>query len=82
VRTDLGQPALGCIPETIEDRAGDRQLEDAVAEKLEALVGGGTVVCPRRVSEDLREPVCGKLVDQAAELRRSGLLLLATPGVR
>ena len=38
VRADLRQPALGEVGEAVVERAGDRQLEDAVAEELQPLV--------------------------------------------
>ena len=50
-----------------------RELEDAVAEELEPLVGRCAVVGPRRVREHLLQPMDGKLRDQAAELARRGV---------
>jgi hypothetical protein len=84
VRADLREPALGGVAEAVEDGTRDRQLEDAVAEELEALVGQGPVVGPRRVGEDLLETGVRQLRDQAAELlRAAGSLFGApTPGVR
>jgi hypothetical protein len=38
VRADLGEPALGGLRQFVVERARDRQLEDAVPEKLQALV--------------------------------------------
>lgn len=82
VRPDLGEPSLGRVSEAIEDRARDRELENAVAEELEPLVGGGAVVRPRRVRKDLLEPVRRQLGDQPAELGRSVFRVLITPGER
>jgi hypothetical protein len=84
VRPDLGEPSFRGIGEAVEDRTRDRQLEDAVAEELEALVGEGAVVRPRRVREDLLEAGVRQLRNQAAELpRAAGRPFGApTPGVR
>ena len=68
VGADLREPPLGRVAEAVEDRSRDRELEDAVAEELEALVRGRRVLRPRGVREDLLEPVGGQLRDQAAEL--------------
>jgi len=81
VRADLGQPPFRGIAEAVEDRPCDRELEDAVAEKLEPLVRLRAVFCPRRVGEDVVAPSLGELVDQAAELVRAGLETLS-PGAR
>jgi hypothetical protein len=69
VGPDLRQAALRRLPEAVEDGPRDRELENAVAQELEALVGGGPVVRPGRVREDLLETRSRKLGDQAAELR-------------
>jgi hypothetical protein len=84
VRADLREPSLRGVAEAVEDRTGDRQLEDAVAEELEALVREGAVVGPRRVREDLLETRVRQLRDQAAELLRAAgpLFGAPTPGVR
>jgi hypothetical protein len=83
VRTDLREPALGRLAETVEDRSRDGELEDAVAEELEPLVRRGAVVRPGGVGEDLLEAGLWELGDQAAELERAvdGLGAL-TPGGR
>jgi hypothetical protein len=70
MRTDLREPPLRGFGEAVEDGARDRELEDAVAQELEPFVRGCTIVGPGRVREDLREPGCRKLCDQAAELAR------------
>jgi hypothetical protein len=80
VRADLREPPLRGVPEAVENRPGDRELEDAVAQELEPLVGGRSVVGPRGVGEDLLQPVLGQLGDQAAELGRAAAV--ATPGAR
>jgi hypothetical protein len=84
VRADLREPPLRGVAEAVEDGTRDRQLEDAVAEELEALVGQGAVVRPRRVGEDLLETGVRQLRDQAAELLRAAgpLFGAPTPGVR
>ena len=48
----------------------DGELEHAVAQELEALVRRGTVGRPRRVGEDLLQPLGGQVVDQALERLR------------
>ena len=70
VRPDLREPALRGVLEAVEDRAGDGELEDAVPEELEPLVGLGAVVRPGGVLEDLFEPRGRELPDQPAELLR------------
>jgi hypothetical protein len=72
VRADLGQPPFGGSGEAVEDRARDRELEDAVAQELETFVRVGPVLDPRGVREDLLEPLGRELRDQAAELVRAG----------
>jgi hypothetical protein len=51
-----------------EERVCDGQLEDAVAEELEPLVGGATVARPRRVREDVLRQLRRELVDQLREV--------------
>jgi hypothetical protein len=82
VGPDLGETPLRGGTETVEDSACDRELEDAVAEELEALVRCRAIVRPRRMSEDVLEPVGRELVDQAAELGRPGVGLYLSPGAR
>jgi len=72
VRADLRETALGSRAEAIEHRASDRELENAVAEELEALVRLGAILGPRRMREDLLEPVGRQLCDQASELVEPG----------
>jgi len=79
---DLGETPLRGRAETIEDSARDRELEDAVAEELEALVRCRAVVGPRSMREYLLEPVGRQLVDQAAELGRPGVGLYLSPDAR
>ena len=81
VRPDLREPSLRGVGEAVEDGASDRELEHAVAEELEPLVRRRAIVRPRGVGQDLREPLCGKLGDQAAELVRP-VRDAATPGAR
>ena len=70
VRADLRQPALGGIRVAVVELLGDRQLEHAVAEELQPLVRRRAVGRPRRVREDVLDPLARKRVDQAPELRR------------
>ena len=74
MRPNLGQPTFRSVWKTIEHRPRDRELEHAVAEELEPLVRLRAILRPRRVREDLLEQSGRKLVDQAAELVRPGLL--------
>jgi hypothetical protein len=46
---------------------GNRELEDAVAEELEALVGDGALRRPRRVRVDLVRPLCGQRIDETLQ---------------
>ena len=84
VGADLRQAALRGVAETLEDGMRDRELEDTVPEKLEALVRLGSVVGPGRVREDLVESGLRKLGDQAAELAWafSSVPRTSTPGAR
>jgi hypothetical protein len=82
VRPDLRQPTLGGVGEPVEDRARDRELENAVPEELEALVRGGAILGPGRVGEDLLETVRRQLGDQPAELGRPVLVASPSPGAR
>jgi hypothetical protein len=82
VRTNLGETALRGIGEAVEDRPRDRELEDAVAQELEPLVRRRPVVGPRGVRENLLEPVCRQLCDQAAELGRPDVGLDVSPDAR
>jgi hypothetical protein len=72
VGTDLRETALRSRAEAVEYRARDRQLEDAVAEELQPLVRLGAVLGPRRMREDLLEPVGRQFRDQATELVQPG----------
>jgi len=78
----LREPPLRGILEAVEDRACDRELEDAVAEELEPFVRLGAVACPGRVREDLLESSVRKLGDQATELGRPVFLVSLSPGAR
>jgi hypothetical protein len=77
VRADLREASLGRLGEAVENRASDRELEDAVPEELQPLVRLRPVFRPRRVGEDLLQPVGGQLRYQAAELGGPGGLRLS-----
>ena len=64
MRPNLRQPALRKIRKPLEERVCDGELEDAVPEKLEPLVGGRPVGRPRGVRERIGRPLRGQLVDQ------------------
>jgi hypothetical protein len=67
VRADLREPPLGGVRVPVVQLLRDRELEDAVAQELEALVGGGAVGRPGRVREDVLEPLARQPLDQRAE---------------
>ena len=80
---DLGEPPFRRIREPVEDGPRNRELEDAVAQELETLVGRGPLVRPRSMREDEVEARGRKRRDQPAEL--GGPILVdrvATPGAR
>jgi hypothetical protein len=56
----------------------DRELEDAVAEELEPLVGGATVARPRRMGEDVLRQIRRERVDQLREVGIRGYWCLLT----
>jgi hypothetical protein len=60
------------------ERVRDRELEDAVAEELEALVRGATVARPRRVREDGLRQLRRERVDQLRKVRVRGYWCEAT----
>jgi len=68
VRPDLREPPLREVGVALVQLAGDRELEDAVAEELEALVGGRAVDSPRRVRKDLPQPLARQRLDQLPEI--------------
>jgi hypothetical protein len=82
VRPDLREPPLGRLAEQIEDRPCNGELEDAVPEELEALVRLRAVLRPRRVGEDLLQPLGGKLRDEPTELFGPGGALRLSPDAR
>jgi hypothetical protein len=84
VRPHLREAALRCGAEAVEDRARNGELEDAVAEELEALVRLRAIFDPRRVGEDLLETLGRKLRDQTPERVRTcaALRLLLSPDAR
>ena len=72
VGSHLREPALVEVRVTRVERVRDRELEDAVAEELEPLVGRGTIARPRGVREDWLRQLRRERVDQLREF----------PGVR
>ena len=68
MRAHLGEPPLLEVGVAVEERARDRELEHAVAEELEALVGRRPVRRPGRVREDDAETLGRELGNQTAEL--------------
>jgi hypothetical protein len=70
MRENLRHPAFGEVRIAVEEIAGDCEIQDAVAEELESLVGGGAVGRPVRMREDTLEPLPGERLDQVPELVR------------
>jgi hypothetical protein len=70
VRADLRQPPLRKVRVAVVQRAGDRQLQDAVAEELEPLVRRGAIGRPGAVREDVLEPPMRQLRDELGQLLR------------
>jgi hypothetical protein len=67
MRSDLRQPSFGERGVPPVQLVGNRELEDAVAEELEALVGDGALRRPRRVRVDLVRPLCGQRIDETLQ---------------
>jgi hypothetical protein len=78
VRADLRQPALREIWVPVVQRAGDRELEDAVPEELEPFVRRRAVGRPRAVGEDVLQPPVRQLRDELGQLLRPAARTLAT----
>ena len=78
MRADLRQPALLEVGKALVKGAGDRELENAVPEKLQPLVGGRPVGSPRRMRECVVRPLGGQLVDQPRKTAGLGVVSLAT----
>ena len=51
------------VKEVLTEQLGVEESE--IAEELEALVRRRTVRCPRRMGEDVLEPLLGQRIDQA-----------------
>ena len=73
VRADLRQLPLRQLGVPVVERPGDGQLEDAVAQELEAFVGGRAVRRPRGVREGVVRPLGGQLFDQPGEAAGSAV---------
>ena len=72
VRPDLRQLPLREVGVPLVELPRNRQLENAVAQELEALVGGRTIRRPGRVREDVLEPLRRELEDQSVEAGVTG----------
>src|SRR6185437_13697819 len=64
VRADLREAPLGEVGVALVELARHRELENAVTEELQPLVGGGPVDGPGRVRIDLLRPRVGQIFDQ------------------
>ena len=62
--SNLRETPLGCFGESVVQRAGDRELEHAVAEKLEPLVRRAAIRRPGGVRQDVVEARGRQRVDQ------------------
>ncbi len=78
VRANLRQLPLRQVGVPLVERPGDGQLQDAVAEELEAFVGGRAVGRPRGVREGVVRPFGGQLFDQPREAAGGAVRRLAT----
>jgi hypothetical protein len=78
VRANLRQPALGEFRVPLVERSRNRQLEDAVTEKLQPLVRRCAVGRPRRVRERVVGSLRRQLVDQPQKAARVALRRLTT----
>jgi len=72
VGTDLCELPLAEVRVAGVERMRDRELEDAVTEELEPLVGGATLARPRRVCEDGLRQLRRERVDQLREVGIAG----------
>jgi hypothetical protein len=72
VGAHLREPALREVGMPRVERVRDCELEDAVAEELEPLVGGAPLARPRRVREDGLRQLRRERVDQLREVRVRG----------
>jgi hypothetical protein len=73
VGADLGQAALREVLVTVVQGPSDGELENAVPEELEPLVGRRPVGRPRGMREDVVEPLSRETVDQPAEVTGGGM---------
>jgi hypothetical protein len=67
VRAKLGQLPFAVIGKALVRRLGDREAEDAVAEKLEPLVRAAALLGPRRMRERLLAKLGWELRQQLLE---------------
>ena len=78
VRADLRQGPLRLVREALVEVLGDREAEDAVAEKLEALVGVRPATRPGSVREGVVKALGRKRLDQVEQRAPRGLATGAT----
>ena len=72
MRPDLRELALAEIGVPLVELPRNRQLEDAVPEELEPLVGRRPVRRPRRVREDVLQALGREFEDQSVEAGVTG----------
>ena len=68
MRADLGELPLREVRVALEQLAGDGELEDAVAEELEALVRRRAIGRPGGMRQDMLEVLRREPVDQLLEV--------------
>ena len=72
MRPDLRELSFAEVGVSLVELPRNRELEDAVPEKLEPLVGRRAVRRPRRVREDVLQALGRELVDQSVEAGVTG----------
>ena len=72
MRPDLRELALAEVGVPLVELARDGELQDAVAEELEPLIGRRAVRRPRCVREDVLQALGRELVDQSVEAGVTG----------
>jgi len=72
MRPDLRELTLVEVGVPLVELPRDRELQDAVPEELEPLVGRRAVRRPRRMREDVLQALGRELVDQSVEAGVTG----------
>jgi hypothetical protein len=72
MRPDLRELTLAEVGVPLVELPRDSELQDAVPEELEPLVGGRAVRRPRRMREDVLQALGRELVDQSVQAGVTG----------